>query len=359
LTMSHDEAASDLREQASEEIEFERDLLQRLTARQRGTLLSNILVIVLIGLMIAAILVQPYVFLLWIFVGFLIYSYNFIIILIPTTTTRIRPGEQSVLKNTDKEARWLAIRLLLKNKRLAVEVGLTVFLGGMIPLVLSFAVIFGITAVFAVYYGFVVGFITIHTATTVLIQIGFVFLLYSVIYLLEPMSQGRSRLAALYAGRGHTRRTARTVATVVLAIVVLLGLLTSLLGLWALLLPAVTMQALIEAYELLDRFDLFLFVVVLAAQLMVMRYIQGFASRRMAVNRINMRILTISNIVASLDRIGDQENMEEELRSLRRQFYNIAIYDIVEHDIYGNLPVYLIGPRLRYLLDSKVLKELE
>lgn len=333
---------AELRREVREEIVFEKQLLRRLKAHHRRELIAHATVVVLIALMVIAMLEQPYVFLVWLFVGFLVYSYNFIMLLIPTTTTHIRPGEQGAIKNVDKQTRWLAVRLLLRNKRLAVEIGLTVFLGGMIPLVWSFAVIFGVTALFAVYYGYVVGFITERTAITVLAQITFVFLLYTLIYLLEPRTQGVTKLTALDHGEDTGSSALRSAATVLLAAAILLGLLTSLLGFWALLLPAVTIPALMEAYELLDRFDLILFILVLAAQLLVMRHIQSYASRRRAVDILSLRIRALKAIEDQLTALHPED--EGALASIRRQFHSLVIYDIVEHDIYGTMPVYLVAP---------------
>lgn len=352
-----DAGVVELRCEVMEEITFEERLLRRLKAPRQRELLIHLIVATLIVLMIVAMLEQPYVFLVWIFVGFLVYSYNFIILLIPTTTAHIRPGEQGSIRNVDKQTRWLAIRLLLRNRQLALEIGLTVFMGGMIPLAWSFTAIFGITALFAAYYGFVVGFITERTTITVLAQIAFVFLLYTLIYLLEPRTQGVSKLAALGHG-GETGSSAlRSAATVLLAGVVLMGLLTSLLGFWALLLPAITIPALMEAYELLDRFDLILFILVLAAQLLVMRHIQSYASRRRAIGILDLRIRALRGIEGQLATLPQED--KGALDSLRRRFLSLAIYDIVEHDIYGTLPVYLVGPRPRYVLDTSVMAELE
>ena len=351
------EGADELQREVRGEIAFEERLLRLLKAPRRWGLLAHAIVVVLIAMMIVAMLEQPYVFLVWLFVGFLVYSYNFIIFLIPTTTTRIRPGERGETKNMDKQARWLAIRLLLKNKQLAVEIGLTVFLGGMIPLAWSFAVIFGITALFTIYYGFIVGFITYRTTITVLAQITFVFLLYILIYLLEPRTQGITKLTALDNGVKAGSSALRSVATAILAVAVLLGLLTSLLGFWALLLPAVTVPALLEAYELLNRFDLILFILVLAAQLLVMRHIQSYASRRRAVDILALRIRALKGIEDQLTALPRKD--EGTMALLRMRFHSLAIYDIVEHDIYGALPVYLAGPRPRYLLDAGVMAELK
>lgn len=348
--------ASELRKEVSREIAFEGWTLRRLSVHHRGERLTHGAVAALMALMMVAIVVQPYIFLLWLSVGFLLYSYNFIILLMPTTTTKMRPGEEG-FDTKDLEERSIAIRLLLSNRPLALEIGLTVFLSGMIPLAWSFGLIFGVTAVFTIYHGFLMGVVPPRIAATVLVQIGFVFLLYALIYLFEPRAHGVTRLASIAHDRPLSLHSPlRTVLTAMIASLVLLGLLTSLLGLWALLLPGITVQALMETLRLLDRLDIVLFAIVLVAQLMVMRHIQGYASKRFVRRLLAMRIHALEEIERELNAISGSD--EEAIRSIRRRYLSVALYDIVQHDLFGLMPVYLIGPRAKYMLDTSMLNEL-
>ena len=43
---------------------------------------------------------------------------------------------------------------------------------------------------------------------------------------------------------------------------------------------------------------------------------------------------------------------DSRLKDLKKKYYSIAIYDIIRQDIFGYSPVYLVGPRLRYVLDE-------
>ena len=47
------------------------------------------------------------------------------------------------------------------------------------------------------------------------------------------------------------------------------------------------------------------------------------------------------------------------MEDLKRRFYSIAIYDVIGHDIFGHFPVYLVGLRLRYVLDEDVIEHLK
>jgi hypothetical protein len=65
-------------------------------------------------------------------------------------------------------------------------------------------------------------------------------------------------------------------------------------------------------------------------------------------------------VLIPLETMGEVPPVEKQgqLDALRKEFYSIAIYDIVEHDFFGRSQVYLVGPRLRYVLDDRVLTRL-
>lgn len=329
---------------------FEKRLFHQLVYPQRWELPFQITIVLLIALMIIIMFIQPYVFLLWLFIGFLIYSYNFIILLIPTTNTKIRVNERKRVDKVCKQSRWSIARSLYDNKRLAMEIGLTVFLNGMVPLVWSFTIIFGVTAFFTTYYGIVTDFITWHTTTTIFLQITFIFILYFLIFLLEPRTYGISKLIAQSKGKTSDNSLLRSIAIITLATVILIGFLASLLGFWAALLPAVTLTALMEAYDLLGRFDIVLFIIVLSAQLLVMRYMQSYASRNRIIKILALRIKILNDIEIDLASLSSYD--DDLLADFQEQFYSVMAYDITEHDIYGTFPVYLIYPRFKYILNS-------
>ncbi|HPP44299.1 MAG TPA: hypothetical protein PK446_00710, partial [Methanomassiliicoccaceae archaeon] len=69
-----------------------------------------------------------------------------------------------------------------------------------------------------------------------------------------------------------------------------------------------------------------------------------------------MRIHALEEIERELNTISGSD--EEAIRSIRRRYLSVALYDIVQHDLFGLMPVYLIGPRAKYMLDTSVLNEL-
>ncbi len=97
---------------------------------------------------------HPNFLLLWLVGALLLYSYNFVFLLIPTSTTK----KTSMRERIDLEKQWsqfkdVARHLIVNRKGLALEMAFTVFLGGMVPLALNFTVIFGVGLVFALNYG--------------------------------------------------------------------------------------------------------------------------------------------------------------------------------------------------------------
>jgi hypothetical protein len=356
-----DEAAA-LRNEVAEEVAIEEALLSKLSNGQARDILPNLIVFALIASVVVLIFLQSYVLMIWLIVGILLYSYNFIIILIPTTTKRIRPEEKNAIRRMDKGDRWLAFRLLMKKKRLAIEVGLTVFLGGMVPLAFSFSLIFGIGLVFSLYFGFVARLIDPQVVFVVVIQIAFILSFYVMMIALEPQAQGITRIAITYRGKiGEARSQGRMALLLVMMIIVAIVTMITVLALGAILLPGYTLLTIFNSVQMRGGSSILIVAFVTVAQLVIMRHFQGIASRRMAISLLRMRIDRLrTKALQPLDALVNAEHHQSERNSallftLRRAYYSIAIYDIIKQDIFGISPIYLVGPRLRYLMNDKVL----
>ena len=351
------------RKEVEDEIASEETMLQKLSVSHRPDYQGHLLAVILIAITVVLILQQSHVFLLWLIVGLLLYSYNFVIILIPTTTKRIRPEEKGILRNMDRDDRWLAIRLLWKKKRLAVEIGLTVFLGGMVPLTLGFSVIFGLGVFFALYLGFLSHMIEEQLAVIVLGQIAFILLFYALMIVLEPQAQGITRIATSYKGKmGEAQSKGRTAFMILMMFIVALMTFSTILALGAIFLPGFTLLKIFKTSHVLEGVGFLILIFVLIAQLMIMRHFQGVMSRRMAAGLLRMRIKQLrEEVLGTLDAwsekkmIFDKEESDAELRKIKKKYYSVVIYDIIKQDIFGYAPIYLVGPRLRYVLSDKVL----
>jgi hypothetical protein len=332
--------------------------------RSKGQVVGTLLTCVFILISIALIFLKPSILLLWLVVGILLYSYNFIILLIPTTTaekTKIKDRiDIPKLWNQFKE---LAIHLLFRKRRLAVEVSLTIFLGGMVPLAISFTIIFSIGLVFAVYFGFLVNTIDAQLAMDIASQIVLIILFYLLMLVLEPHAQGITKIARTIRTKLKEAHSGNKPEFVLLSILVG-GLLVVCIILFfgAILLPGNTL------IELLSEGDLPLIMVipdifaVLVSQLIIMRHFQGISSRWMALSILNGRIEEMKREVLEPlkqcmndDRKQSGDEYISDLGAIKSKYCGLAIYDIAEQNFFGYGPIFLVAPRFRYALDDAVL----
>jgi hypothetical protein len=332
--------------------------------RSKGQVVSTLLTCVFILISIALIFLKPSILLLWLVVGILLYSYNFIILLIPTTTaekTKIKDRiDIPKLWNQFKE---LAVHLLFRKRRLAVEVSLTIFLGGMVPLAISFTIIFLIGLVFAVYFGFLTNTIDAQLAMDIASQIVLIILFYLLMLVLEPHAQGITKIARTIRAKLKEAHSDNKPEFVLLSILVG-GLLVVCIILFfgAILLPGNTL------FELLSEGDVPLIMVipdifaVLVSQLIIMRHFQGISSRWMALSILNGRIEEMKREVLEPlkqcmndDRKPSGDEYISDLGAIKSKYCGLAIYDIAEQNFFGYGPIFLVAPRFRYALDDAVL----
>jgi len=106
---------------------------------------------------------------------------------------------------------------------------------------------------------------------------------------------------------------------------------------------------------------MFFFIVV--AQLIVMRHFQSISSRRMVlvllkdrVERYGKEVLDPLEIWMEGGLCSNRAGFDVAYKVLKNNFYSMAIYDIIRVDIFSSSPVYIVAPRLRYVINDKVLE---
>ncbi len=124
------ESLSSFKKEVSTEIAINKRMLNDLQTPTSNDKYGHLVSVGLLVLAAFLIFQQNSVFILWLIIAILFYSYNFIIFFIPTTIESIRPDDDDVAPILIKERKWFAIRLLLKKRKLAIEIGLTVLLAG-------------------------------------------------------------------------------------------------------------------------------------------------------------------------------------------------------------------------------------
>ena len=359
-TSNFGEGVAAFRQEVDAEISCEEGMLLKLQGPRTHEKYGHMVSFGLTALIIFLIFNQNSVFILWLIIAILLYSYNFLIMLIPTTTERIRPDDKDIAPVINRERKWLAVRLLLKKRKLAIEIGLTVLLGGIVPLSLSFSIIFGLAMFFAVYFGFLVHIIAGEAVFLMLVQITFIILFYLLMVLIEPQAQGITKIAISFKQKFDAARSKGKKAyfLVVLAMIGLIAV-SGVLIIGAMLLPGLMLPSFFEDMNLFPNIDLSMIILVFVSQLVIMRHFQGIMSRWMAINLIETRVFDLNEeVLVKLDALvaaPENEETTAKLKDLKRKYYSIAIYDIIEQDIFGYSPVYLVGPRLRYVLDENVI----
>jgi hypothetical protein len=356
------EKVLDFRDEVIRQREEEDSLSRLLSTRPPYARLWDVISIMLLISSAILMILEPQALFLWLVVGILLYSYNFIIILLPTTRKKLRPEERDILKKMNKNEIWLAVRLLLKKRYLAIELGITLFLGGMVPLSLSFAIIMGMGLLMTVYFA-LVNDLTWSFAFLVVFQLVFILGFYLFVVLLAPHDQGITRLARSFKQRIDKAREGATrsvigvyltmLALVIIAIVLVIG---------AMLLPGLTLVTIMVEIENWGWGVIAMFLFIFVTQLIVMRHFQSIASRRMVitllrerVKRFNQEVLDPLEIWTDGGLCHDRAGFKVAFKTLKKNYYSLAIYDVIRVDIFASSPVYLVGPRLRYLLDERVL----
>jgi hypothetical protein len=358
--MNFGEDVAAFRQEVLKEISCEESMLKKLREPRPHDLYGHVLAIALASLVMALIFVQNSIFIVWLIVAILLYSYNFIIMLIPTTTERIRPEDEDIAPEIDKERTWLAFRLLLKKKKLAIEIGLTILLGGLVPLSLSFSIIFGMALFFAIYFGLLANIIAGNALLLIVVQISLIILFYLFMVFLEPQAQGITKIAIAFRDKFEEARY-KGRKDYFLLVLAMVGLITvaAVLVVGAMLLPGFILPSFFNDLALFPTVDISLIVFVIASQLVIMRHFQGIMSHWMAINLLKKRIGRIEKEVLSnlalLEMAPDEVGMVASLKYLKKRYYSIVIYDVIEQDIFGYSPIYIVGPRLRYVLDEDVI----
>lgn len=354
---------SAFKDEVQEEIDRENAKIEHLKTPVKGHKAGLRLTYALIAASVIIIFLRPNYLLIWLIVAILLYSYNFVFLLIPTSTTEKTKIKQRLdLKQYYIQLKAIA-KHLMKKKALALEMGITIFLGGMVPLALSFTVIFGIGLFFALDFGIFTHQIDSSIAITTITQVILILLFYVLIIFFEPHAQGLTRMAKKIRSKYRkARSTGRKLAVLFVAVIVaVLILITTILFVGALLLPGSTLVQLVLDPEVPEGWDLLGFIFVMVAEAVIMRHFQGINSRRMALNVLRDRervlkkdIMDPLMVCVSAEDL-DFSARDAQLEEIRTRYCTLVIYDITEHSFYGYAPVYLVAPNLRYAVDDKVI----
>jgi len=350
-----------LRGEVIQEIEQEQRILDRASKKGRGLTFGYLLAILLLASTTVLILAVPEGVLAWFIVAFVLYSFNFIILFLPTTRKGKR--DESCRRTIGRDA-WAPVKFLLKKKtKLAIEVGLTMFLGGMVPLALSFFLIFGLGLVLTFYFAFFEGVLDTEVAWLVIVQMVTILVFFVVILLTQPQAQGFTRIARAFKGRyDRARGKGRLSQSAMLLAMGLVAAGLAILFVGAILLTGGVLSRVIEVGGEL-RLSILLVLVVFVVQIVVMRHFQVVSSQRMARALLEVRLETLRkevleplSAILEQGKYADKETFDKaEFERIKTTFFNVVIYGVFELNFFGFSPVYVVGPNVKFLIDDRVL----
>ena len=357
------EEAIALRSKVQGEMDRNLNMQEVLKRPARWDHVSIILSLSLIVLSAGIMLVWSTIPLVWTIVTFVLYSFNYLIFFLPISR---HPGEKMKERGpSPKRPIRGPLRYLLKKKRMfALEVGATMFLVGIVPLAASFYLLFGIGLVFTFYYGVFQSVYPMDLTFSLIVQILLIMGYLTLVVLVSPQSQGFTRIARSIKFQILTARSKGKPAYIwALAVSGIIFAILSLIAIGGILLPGRTLNSLMDFFEMNGSINLLWLLFILLTEFFIMRFLQSRGSRRMALALLEqeaqeMRVDCLEPLDAVIDAARSQKRPIDgkKIDEVLSDFYPLAIYDVVETNIFGRSPVFLVVPKVDLLLDEDVLR---
>ncbi len=357
------EEAERVRREVLAEVDREERMLDAVREPLRGEGMGWLVSALIVAVAVIVILLYPVGLLLWVLVTFLLYSFNFIIWFLPTTRRR----QKATADRTDLSLRTIKgpLRYIVRKKKgLGVEILLTMFLSGMVPLAASFFVLFGVGILFCLYFGFVVHVTDQERAMGLILQMAVILLFFVLLLALRPQERGLALTARRMRSHYERARVEGVLAwTVAVAVIALFVSLTGLLFIGAVLFPGGTWEGILAFLQIEQGSQVLVLAVVLSAELVLMRHFQALSGRKMArallrdrITRIRQSALVpLTEAIDHARRSGEGYVEAAVIDGAERSFYSIVIYDLFEHNLFGRSPVFVVGPNVSVVLDENAL----
>jgi len=356
------------RAEAAEEVAREQTMLDTINQPRKGFTVGWIVAFIILGLACIEILLVPDGILFWIIIAFILYAFNFLIWFIPTTRNKADKAEKEKLKLSGKTVKGPVRYLLKKKKALGVEIGFTMFLSGMVPLALSFFILFGIGIIFAVYFAFVRDLYDQGKVLTIIIQVIIILAFFVALIIIKPQARGIGHAAqSLKSKYGSARGRGKVAGLFIIAVIGVIVAVIGFLFIGAILGPGGTWKEILAYLQANGNFRLGLIILVLIAEVVIMRHFQAFSGRRMAKTLLKDRsrriqegaIAPLDAAIAQAKASSSQQVDLKVLDEAKTVFYSIVIYDIFEHNIFGYSPVYVVGPKISVVMNEDALAHIK
>lgn len=356
------EGTEGFEELVKREMERDQTRLDRLNATQPISIAGWGLVALLWLLGVLVIVLTEEGLLLWLVCAFLLYSFNFLILFLPTS----RREERMEIPKLRGEIKRPVSYLLKNKKKLAVEVVAVLLLGGLYPLAHAFFLLFGTGLAFALYYTIIAEAYAMESAAVVISQIVIILGYFGLILWLRPIERGVLRRAKdLKATMAKMRSSGRLASFLFLSSLSLMAAVVGLLAIGAILFTGISLKLVYQGLMARQGEALFGIIAMLLIQIFIMRQFQTVASHGLARKFLKQRLSIVhEKVLMPLQSTNPVDRAyapisTEGMSDFKTAFYSAHLFDVFEHNFFGRWPVYVIGPRIKFLLDHDALKYME
>jgi hypothetical protein len=359
------EGATAFRSEVVKEIDREEKMLKAVSQPGKGITVKLVIAIIILVLAVVLLFINPVGYLLWLMIAFILRSFYWIIWFIPTTRDKADKSDKTKLNLSSERIKRPVIYILKNKKKLGVEVGMTMLVTGMAPLAISNFILFGIGIGLGVYFGIIRGLYDYNTTLSVLFQMGIILVTFVLMSYLKPHERGLVRTVRKIKGGYSIRRNRRKfIALFILAVSSFIIALIGFIFVLSMFAPGGTWQAIQVKLEENGLFNVYLLIVILIIELILLRFFQGVSSKKMVIGYLKNRIYYLKEeALVPVDKAIEQAHSIQSpsvdtkmLEDAKRNFYSTIVYDIFEHNVFGYSRVYVIGPKLTFLLNEEALR---
>jgi hypothetical protein len=317
-----------------------------------GGLLANI---------IAAALLPNYL-VYWIAASFFLYVLAPLIMLIPSERKEvIFPAK----KDLEGYLRIVQEYGISRNTKTLGHILWNVFFINSQSLAIAYSMIFGIDALFAVVSGFIMHTLPMATGIQVFLQSLAIIIFFGGIWLYKPYSH--QFMDSIFLLHSRIKFRLKKGWKVIFAVGVISASL-AILVVTAMLLPGFILGEVIAAPNVVNAGSAFPIFFIFLSQLAMVRYLQGVYSKDMVLSFSEKKVATLREILPCLPGCPPLEEGREILapeeclqsyEDLKKLYIRSKMYTHTFHHLFGYLPVYLVVPDFKLILEKETLRMLE
>ncbi|OPY33283.1 MAG: hypothetical protein A4E32_00960 [Methanomassiliicoccales archaeon PtaU1.Bin124] len=325
----------------------------------RMTMLVSIAFLVLNVLLLLSMPIRY--FPLWLMSSFLVYSLYFVIMFLPLTKKANKKEfeTQAGRKGTGSE-------LLKKNKKVFGHIFWNLFFVTSETMLYGVVLLFGIDICFGLYTSLFVEQSVWDVGILLFIQSFLIIAYYAVISWEQPYSRYFSRdimgMKDKVKEKVGGRTESKIMETLAVALFFILILVFALfIFMWALMKPGGTLGTLMDSLDIKFAWAM---IIIVISQLFVFRFLQGVYSKR-NVNHILLvrKRWLVNELIPAVERAQkvskeqfeqQKEDLAMEASRYRAQAAISQVYTVAYMDMFGFLPIFLIGTDYAPLLEEDV-----